>query len=357
MSFSIVKNIDGLFSLDAFVYMADKSANHLNSVLRLISFPNSKIDLLLKKLQDNSLPESFPLQGDTFRNLIASLLPSVDLASDTGRKTIKTSIFSTLNYAIKNGSRSIVLYIDSPAISNPEEKYKIVIQTIKSFLKTHRMNIYLYITSLYNGLLTRSAKKELSSWILDSLLPVRFRPVESDYQLSAAEPSLKRMEYYEASSKLTKDSDSNLERRQNSVSYKIRRQVLPDAYAELSLEETILDTDTSFSETLMSLIRSKGLKDSSVYNKANIDRRHFSKIRTGEIKVPKKQTVLALAIALELDILGTNNLLEKAGYSLSRSILCDVIVRYYIEKKNYDIFEINCALFDYDQPLLGSLSE
>ncbi|NLT18248.1 MAG: hypothetical protein GXY10_02440 [Clostridiales bacterium] len=107
----------------------------------------------------------------------------------------------------------------------------------------------------------------------------------------------------------------------------------------------------------MAIISSKGLKDSMVYNKANIDRRHFSKIRTGEIKVPKKQTVLALAIALELNITETSNLLEKAGYSLSRSLLSDVIIRYYIENENYDIYDINYALFEYDQPLLGSLSD
>ena len=129
---------------------------------------------------------------------------------------------------------------------------------------------------------------------------------------------------------------------------------MPMAAKAMTLEDALKAADIGFSEALLQLIDKSGKKDSEIYKKANISKQHFSKIKNNPQYKPSKATALALAIALELDVDQTRELIGRAGVALTNSSKQDLIVKYFIERKQYNIIQINIALYEFDQGLLGS---
>lgn len=124
--------------------------------------------------------------------------------------------------------------------------------------------------------------------------------------------------------------------------------------AAKSLDDVVKNLDKTFMELVFSFADKKGMTDVEVQKKANLDRKTFSKLKCGTTKNPSKSTALALAVALELSLDDTKDLLSRAGLALSPCSKQDVIVQYFIVREVYDIFEINVALFEHGEQLLGN---
>lgn len=262
----------------------------------------------------------------------------------------------SLLLAKMNNCESIAFpLISSGVFGYPKDKaLEVAENAIRDFLDENDMDVTMVIYKVSDLVLDFNIKKRISGCIAEKFEKNKNNflglGAQSQYSTPMLNSAPKKFpgKFFDSSFKEKrsfekKKSDEQCFEADESISF---------ACEEISAEFKVLDF--SFSQTLLDIIDKKGLKDSEVYKKANIDRRLFSKIRSDINYRPKKQTAVAFAIALELDLEQTLDLLSKAGFILSDSILFDVIIKHYIETQNYDIFEINNVLFSYDQTLIGA---
>ncbi|MBF1138923.1 MAG: macro domain-containing protein [[Eubacterium] sulci] len=201
---------------------------------------------------------------------------------------------------------------------------QIAVREISSFLMENEMQIYLVVFEKQSFELSEKLFKSVSSYI------------DANY----------------VSDKMNLEYGTSKVRRRNYEDMLLHESSYEITSKMPNLDGMLNNLDRGFSETLLDLIDRTGKKDSEIYKKANVDRKLFSKIRNNVNYKPSKATALAFAIALELSMDETDDLLARAGIALSQSNKFDVIVRYFIENKKYDIFELNSVLFEFDQPLI-----
>lgn len=257
----------------------------------------------------------------------------------------------SLDLALKYGCKSVAFpLISSGVYGYPKDQaLKVAVDIITEFLIEHDMLVYIVVFDKTSFQISEKLFVDIDSFIDDkyvdthSMLYLGRKNENGDsVSLNDVFDSTLLADTFNLTNDLDKQgSDASLQ----SDNF-LQRSVQ-------SLEDVLKQEEESFSQALMQKIAEKGMTDSECYKKANIDRKLFSKIRSDVHYHPSKTTVIALAIALELDLEETKELLLKAGFALSHSSKFDIIIEYFITNGNYNVFEINEALFAFDQALLG----
>ena len=228
--------------------------------------------------------------------------------------------------------------ISSGAFGYPKDKaLKVAIAEIGDFLLQNEMTVYLVVFDRASFALSEKLFASIAEYIDDNYIDLHPVGDRNRRELICMQEEVLEEASYEASL---------------SAAY------MPAPAAPLKRKRKLADVvkqlEETFSQMLLRLIDEKGMSDAETYKRANIDRKLFSKIRNDIHYKPSKPTVLSFAIALRLNLDETRDLLLKAGFALSHSSKFDIIVQFFIEEGNYNIFEINEALFAFDQNLLGS---
>ena len=228
--------------------------------------------------------------------------------------------------------------ISSGAFGYPKDKaLKVAIAEIGDFLLQHEMTVYLVVFDRASFALSEKLFASIAEYIDDNYIDLHPVGDRNRRELICMQEEVLEEASYEASL---------------SAAY------MPAPAAPLKRKRKLADVvkqlEETFSQMLLRLIDEKGMSDAETYKRANIDRKLFSKIRNDIYYKPSKPTVLSFAIALRLNLDETRDLLLKAGFALSHSSKFDIIVQFFIEEGNFNIFEINEALFAFDQGLLGS---
>ena len=257
-------------------------------------------------------------------------------------KQLRSCYDSALHLAMEYGCRSVAFpLISSGSYGFPKDKaLQIAISAFSEFLTEHAMQIYLVVFDDRSFRLSEALLHNVTSYI--DAHYVREKKREEYSAGFANRECARRIE-----------EPWDYESREESI-------LLPGCTAPMampsmaSLPDFLEQEDAGFSETLLKLIDKTGKKDSAIYKKANLSKQHFSKIRNNPQYQPTKATALALALALELDLEAALDLIGRAGYTLSNSSKFDLIIRYFIEHGIYDVVQINMALYEFDQSLLGS---
>ncbi len=268
-----------------------------------------------------------------------------------GEKRLLQSCYrQSLALAKAHGCQSVAFPLISAGVFGyPKDKaLRAAVDAISAFLmENDDMTVYILVFSPSSYLISKKLFSDVRAYIDDHY-------VDTHYDACSERMRMQRMYQAREDARVSREAELD-----SAVKFAAPTLAAPQAAASLrreaqSLEDVLRHIDESFSQMLLRKIDEKGMTDAQCYKKANIDRKLFSKIRSDVNYKPSKTTAIAFAIALDLPLAETKELLMKAGYALSPASKFDVIIEYFIRRKNYNVFEINEALFAFDQSLLGA---
>jgi O-acetyl-ADP-ribose deacetylase (regulator of RNase III) len=250
---------------------------------------------------------------------------------------LRSCYWESLKLAVAHGCESVAFpLISSGTYGYPKDQVlTYAVQVITEFLNDHELTVYLCVFD--------SDSYEFSKKLFDDIREA----IDDDYVATHEMTWRQRQEQRHRPRKVRIAEALVSEAAETKGEEK-------SAAAGKTLEDYLRSMDKPFAEKLFALIDERGMTDVACYKKANVDKKTFSKIRCNpKTYKPSKETAVAFAIALHLNLEQTQDLLGSAGLTLSRSFTFDRIIRYFIQREIYDVFAINEALFEFDQVLLG----
>lgn len=293
------------------------------------------------------------------------------------RELLASCYRKSLALAVEYRLESIAFpLISSGAYGYPkEEALEVAVDTIRAFLKDHDLDVYLVIFQKSDYQLSKGLVEDISSFLNEAWKGKKDAHAREEERLDSVSAELESMYLedrypewglppcpWEESRRLKKPGiQGRIERVELQIE-RVELQIERVNYNETHLGDFFVDSkreepffselEESFSHMVLRKIDEKGMTDPECYKKANLDRKLFSKIRSHADYQPSRATALALGIALELPLAELQELLGKAGYTLSHARKGDLIVEYFVKKEIYDIYQINQVLFDFDEPLI-----
>ena len=246
-------------------------------------------------------------------------------------RDLRSCYIESLKLAAAHKCKSVAFpLISSGVYQYPKDQVlRFAIETITEFLFEHELTVYICVFDRESYTFSQKLFNDIQEFIDDGYVEEH----DEDFYLECGEQTVKE------------EPLSNLLFTKSALG----------GSSKNTLPDYLKDMDKGFADMLFDLIDERGMTDVECYKRANVDKRTFSKIKSNKNYKPSKQTVIAFAISLRLDMDQTHKLLATVGFTLSRSFVFDKIIMYFITNGIYDIFAINEALFEFDQSLLGGM--
>lgn len=349
MPFQIIRNDITKVSVDAIVNPANPLPKYGAGIDTAIYHAAGRKELLEKRTEIGEMTPGTSAVTPGFKLPAKYIIHTVGTFWADGKSgeedIIRKCYRSAFDCALECGAESIAFpLLASGSYGFPKDvALKIALSEIHSFLDVNEMDVYLVVFDRKSVLLSGELYGDIDSYIDENYVETVKRreyfgstPFGRVGRNAAVESSCEAMESVE--------STESIKFRENKSAARSPR----------SLEDVIRNLDKTFMELVFDFADAKGINDVQLQKRANLDKRAYSKLKCGTTRKPSQSTALALAIGLELNLDETKDLLSRAGLALSPCSRQDLIVQYFIEREVYDIDEINLALFDHGQPLLGS---
>lgn len=385
MPFQIVRNDITKMQVDAIVNTANPMPGYGAGIDTAVYEAAGVKELLAKRHEIGVIERGCSVITDGYKLPARYIIHTVGTAwqgGDQGEEDIIRSCYrSVFKLALENDIQSLATpLLASGSYGFPKGiALRIALSETEAFLADHDMDIFLVVFDEKSFALSSELYGDIDTYINDNYVEEKSK---KEYPGRSQRPGRVAEEAPIMSQSMASDRSigtlANLFRPEQKKCKTVRkassdecREIMADQATEIheevplqvafascagaprSLEDAVKNLDKTFMELVFSFADDRGLTDVEVQRRANIDRKAFSKLKCGTTKNPSKATALALAIALRLNLDETKDLLSRAGLALSPCSKQDIIVQYFIEREVYDIYEINIALFEHGEQLLG----